>query len=70
MNYCRKCQSDYSTPGTCNCFAPIRVAPRTPVVPSFPPPPVVPYIGDPPTTPYWKGIRVAGPMVTNDLILQ
>ena len=22
MNYCRKCQSDYEKPGTCNCFAP------------------------------------------------
>jgi hypothetical protein len=21
MNYCRKCQSDYEKPGTCNCFA-------------------------------------------------
>lgn len=21
MNYCRKCQSDYDRPGTCNCFA-------------------------------------------------
>lgn len=22
MNHCRKCQSDYEKPGTCNCFAP------------------------------------------------
>lgn len=21
MNHCRKCDSDYATPGTCNCFA-------------------------------------------------
>lgn len=52
MNYCRKCQSDYSAPGTCNCFAPIRVAP----LPTIPwQQPVVPYIGDPlPCVPYWR----------------
>jgi hypothetical protein len=30
MNYCRKCQSDYEKPGTCNCFAP-QAAQPTPV---------------------------------------
>lgn len=27
MNHCHRCNSDYSQPGTCNCFAPIRLAP-------------------------------------------
>lgn len=22
LNHCRDCNSDYATPGTCNCFAP------------------------------------------------
>lgn len=35
MNYCRKCQSDYEKPGTCNCFAP--VAPREATPPVFVP---------------------------------
>jgi hypothetical protein len=26
MNHCKKCQSDYEKPGTCNCFAPSRTA--------------------------------------------
>jgi hypothetical protein len=32
MNHCRKCQSDYEKPGTCNCFAPAPqvVYPQTP----------------------------------------
>jgi hypothetical protein len=25
MNYCTRCQSTYSQPGTCNCFAPQNV---------------------------------------------
>jgi hypothetical protein len=35
MNYCTKCQSIYSQPGTCNCYAPAQVAPyiQQPVMP-------------------------------------
>lgn len=32
MNYCTKCQSIYSQPGTCNCYAPVRVT----IWPSYP----------------------------------
>ena len=34
MNYCRKCQSDYEKPGTCNCYA--GTQPMKPVQPFFP----------------------------------
>jgi hypothetical protein len=47
MNYCTKCQSIYSQPGTCNCYAPAPFAPyvtnpliyptTTPYIPWFPP---------------------------------
>lgn len=30
MNYCCRCQSMYSQPGTCNCFAPPRPVITTP----------------------------------------
>jgi hypothetical protein len=57
MNYCRKCQSDYTTSGTCNCFAPIPAASPA-VVPTVVPwtPPPLPYIGDPlpQYRPYWR----------------
>lgn len=43
MNYCRKCQSDYEKPGTCNCFAPQQAAPAYPW-------PYTPYI---PYSPVW-----------------
>lgn len=71
MNYCRKCQSDYSAPGTCNCFAPIRVAP----LPTIPwQQPVVPYIGDPipSPSPYWRVDfkPIAGPIVTYGSLYQ
>lgn len=46
MNYCTKCGSLYAQPGTCNCFAPPRLAP--PVIGQ--PQPTMPYIGDPPST--------------------
>ena len=46
MNYCRKCQSDYDQPGTCNCFAPLSVT-VTPYIPVTVP--FVPY--SPPTFP-------------------
>lgn len=37
MNYCRKCQSDYEKPGTCNCFAPQQATPAfVPYVPYYP----------------------------------
>lgn len=46
MNYCTKCGSLYTQPGTCNCFAPPR--PVTPVtVQPLPTPAPLPYIGDP-----------------------
>ena len=41
MNYCRKCQSDYEKPGTCNCFA--DKAPRDEPVPVTPQPAPYPY---------------------------
>jgi len=37
MNYCRKCQSDYEKPGTCNCFA------TTPTAHTSPQPELVSY---------------------------
>lgn len=45
MNYCRKCQSDYEKPGSCNCFAeqpprqaapPVYVPYPYPFYPSYP----------------------------------
>lgn len=50
MNYCRKCQSDYEKPGTCNCFAPI--TPRQDVAP-LPYVPYVPYVPNYPPLPWW-----------------
>ena len=38
MNYCRKCQSDYEKPGTCNCFAPQAATPQwSPFYPNYTP---------------------------------
>lgn len=36
MNHCRRCQSDYEKPGTCNCYAAVPLPAPAPVV--------VPYI--------------------------
>jgi hypothetical protein len=48
MNYCRKCQSDYEKPGTCNCFAPAAAAAPLPWTitpqPYYPPWPQYPQI--------------------------
>lgn len=61
MNYCRKCQSDYEKPGTCNCFAPqIQVAPG--VVPYIPWVPYVPTY--PPCIPWWQTTTVTQPITT------
>jgi hypothetical protein len=56
MNYCRRCESDYEKPGTCNCFAEGSDATPAEVKPWTPPfgagtivYPVVPY----PVYPYW-----------------
>jgi len=58
MNHCRRCDSDYDQPGTCNCFAPAPPAP-TITVPEQPnttwiPMPYVapPGIGPQPSWPY------------------
>lgn len=55
MNYCRKCQSDYDRPGTCNCFASPTAAPS--------PQPWVPVPGTttipvPYTPPAWVPVTV------------
>ena len=52
MNHCHDCNSDYATPGTCNCFA---VGGRRYVAPdnTWVPVPYVPYI--PPVTPWPTG---------------
>lgn len=72
MNHCRRCDSDYEKPGTCNCFAPIRVTPQPPyVVPCitqpviWPQPATVPYV-DPsrPTITWGNG---QGYVVTNEM---
>lgn len=50
MNHCRDCNSDYATPGTCNCFAvggKRHVAPFVPHIPWYPWQ-TYPYYG-----PYW-----------------
>ena len=36
MNHCRRCDSDYEKPGTCNCFAEKPVAQPLPFVPWYP----------------------------------
>jgi hypothetical protein len=49
MNHCRDCNSDYATPGTCNCFAPNGKRAAAPYVPYYP----YPWqIG--PTVPWWQ----------------
>ena len=60
MNYCRKCQSDYEKPGTCNCFAPQKAAPN--YVPWYPYPyyPWTPA----PYLPYWSITPYIGTPVT------
>lgn len=53
MNFCTKCQSIYSQPGTCNCYAPakpIEVQPL-PYVPYVPTP--VPWSPPPFQGPFW-----------------
>lgn len=61
MNYCRKCQSDYSQPGTCNCFAPIHVGPLRVLPPITVQP--LPYIGDP--MPGTTFVPLTGPTIPN-----
>lgn len=58
MNHCRDCNSDYASPGTCNCFAvggKRYVAPVAPYTPWW----VYPYTWTPcvptPTYPIWGG---------------
>lgn len=69
MNYCRKCQSDYQQPGTCNCFAPLHVGPPlqvmpgvVPIVPTIPWVPVHPTF--PPCIPWYQTTTVASPTTT------
>lgn len=40
MNHCRRCDSDYNTPGTCNCYAPL--LPSSPLPISIPSPTLTP----------------------------
>ena len=47
MNYCTKCDSFYTQPGTCNCFAASLRPTFAPQPNTFPYPYVSPYIGDP-----------------------
>lgn len=59
MNHCHDCNSDYQTPGTCNCFAPggkrwvAPCQPYVPMVPLIPVPtmPVYPWMTTP--VPWW-----------------
>lgn len=48
MNFCTKCSSYYSKPGTCNCFAAVqRVEPSPWWYPVYPQPFQVPTTGEP-----------------------
>lgn len=65
MNHCRDCNSDYATPGTCNCFAVggKRHSAGTPVQPGWYPytpwyPNYVPILLY--TQPYWGGTSITG----------
>lgn len=68
MNHCHDCNSDYTTPGTCNCFAPggKRYAAPAPTLapPALPPNPwpVVPVWTPAPwwgvTPPFWAPSRI------------
>jgi hypothetical protein len=72
MNYCRKCQSDYEKPGTCNCFA--EQAPREdvapvapiylPVLPLYPGYPWHPSAPTYPVYPWWQYQPTCGGEVT------
>lgn len=57
MNHCRDCNSDYATPGTCNCFAPGGKRHAAPYVPAWPYGPwwIQPYYPTPyyPQYPQW-----------------
>jgi len=60
MNHCRDCNSDYATPGTCNCFAVGGKRYAAPITgPWYPYSPwwVQPYY---PTYPYWGGTTTIG----------
>lgn len=48
MNHCRRCDSDYEKPGTCNCYAPNAL----PVAPILPWVPWIPYVPPQPWYPY------------------
>jgi hypothetical protein len=59
MNHCRDCNSDYATPGTCNCFAPGgKRSAAPPSVPWYPYSPwYPPYY---PSYPWWGGTITVG----------
>lgn len=59
MNYCRKCQSDYEKPGTCNCFAPQ----AAPIAPTITPTPWAPH----PWTPSPLQPTIPNPWITGPI---
>jgi hypothetical protein len=58
MNHCRRCDSDYEKPGTCNCFVgkvtvtPFTPTTTTPLVPNTVPWPSAPKPYEWPASPY------------------
>jgi hypothetical protein len=60
MNHCRDCNSDYTTPGTCNCFAPGGKRSAAPAYVPYTPWTYVPY----PYTPYPWTITTTPPTGT------
>lgn len=73
MNHCRDCNSDYSSPGTCNCFAVggkryARAYPYTPWYPwqTVPYPYYGPYWVSPTTTTITVGDTISGTTATYD----
>jgi hypothetical protein len=61
MNYCTKCQSIYSQPGTCNCYAAPKAAPYIGPFTPYTYPTTVPCI---PWTPTYPPFTIGGGSVT------
>lgn len=74
MNHCRRCDSDYEKPGTCNCYAPTFTQllpspyvhpPTTVIIPTVWPSPATTPL--PWVSPYWNqggSVKYEGPPVT------